>query len=92
MKYIITEEKINRIDQSEVNMGPLGAAIRKAFELYDLPQVSYYLVLYTEKTNDYFLLVFCHGYYSSETKERVELFIKRLVPVEFLLIIFNTID
>lgn len=91
MKYTITEERITDIKQSEVNMGPLGGAIRQAFDLYDLPQVISYLVLYVEKDDEYWVLVFSNRYYSSETKEKVELFIEKMIPARILMV-FNTID
>lgn len=91
MKYIITEERITDIKQSDVKMGPYGNAIIQAFELYNLPHVIKYLVLYTESSDDYIILVFSHNYYSSETKEKIESFIERLIPAKIYMV-FNTID
>lgn len=91
MKYIITEERIADIKQSEVKMGPLGSAIIQAFELYGLPYVIKYLVLYTEKNDEYFILVFSNHYYSSETKQNVETFIESMIPARILMV-FNTVD
>lgn len=91
MKYTITEERITDIKQSEVNMGPLGSSIIQAFELYGLPHVTKYLVLYIEKDDEYFILVFSNRYYSKETKENVETFIEKLIPAKILMV-FNTVD
>jgi hypothetical protein len=52
MKYIITEEQEKVIDQSKFNMGPLGYAIRQVMDIYDLPWVTKYIVMYLED-NDY---------------------------------------
>ena len=91
MKYTITEQRITDIEQSNVNMGPLGGAIRQAFDLYGLPHVFKYIVLYTEKNDEYFILVFSYHYYSREAKENIESFIEKMIPAR-ILIVFNTID
>jgi len=89
MKYIITESQITNIDQSSVNMGPLGGVIKQAFNMYGLPMVEKYLVIYTEKTNEYLLLIWSYTYYSIETRNKLESFIQKLVPANLLVVFLN---
>lgn len=89
MKYIITEEQVRDINQSLINMGPLGGIILRAFDMYELPNVEKHLVIYTEKTNEYLLLIWSYTYYSIETRSKLESFIRKLVPANLLVVFLN---
>jgi len=91
MKYIITESQATHIDQSKVDMGPYGDAIRKAFEMYGLPKVNHYVVLYTGESNEYYVIVFTNRYYNLETSFNISSFIKQFVPAD-VIVILNTED
>jgi hypothetical protein len=54
MKYIITEEQSTSIDQSKVNMGPLGPSIRQVIDLIEIPLIDKYIVIYMDKDKEYF--------------------------------------
>jgi len=81
MKYIITEEQEKVIDQSKFNMGPLGYAIRQIMDIYDLPWVTKYIVMYLED-NDYLMILWSsRGAVTSEMERKIAKYVEQFVPI-----------
>ena len=82
MKYLITEEQSTGIDQSKFNIGPLGDAIIQIMNIYDLPWVSKYIVMYLED-NDYLMVLWSsRGAVSSEMERKIAKYVEQFVPVK----------
>jgi len=81
MKYLITEEQSTEINQSKFNMGPLGFAIRQVMDMYDLPWVEKYVVMYLED-NDYLMILWSsRGAVTSEMERKIANYVEQFVPV-----------
>jgi hypothetical protein len=89
MKYIITEEQKKVIDQSKFDMGPLGEAIRKVMDLYDLPFVEKYVVIYMDNNLYMLILWSSRGAVSSEVERRIAKRVEQFVPVELMVSIIS---
>jgi hypothetical protein len=89
MKYIITEEQEKVIDQSKFDMGPLGEAIRKVIDLYDLPFVEKYVVIYMDNNLYMLILWSSRGAVSSEVERRIAKRVEQFVPVELMVSIIS---
>ena len=75
----ITKEKV--IDQSKFNMGPLGDAIRQIMDIYDLPWVTKYIVMYLED-NDYLMILWSsRGAVTSEMERKIAKYVEQFVPI-----------
>lgn len=81
MKYLITEEQSNEINQSKFNMGPLGYAIRQVMDMNDLPWVTKYVVMYLDD-NDYLMMIWSsRGAVTSEMERKIAKSVEQFVPV-----------
>jgi hypothetical protein len=89
MKYIITEEQEKVIDQSKFNMGPLGGAIRHVMDLYDLPFVKKYVVIYFNDNSYMLILWSSKGAVSSEVEHRIAKRVEQFVPVNLMVSIIS---
>jgi hypothetical protein len=89
MKYIITEEQEKVIDQSKLELGPLGGAIRQIMDIYDLPWVSKYVVIYF-KDNSYMLVLWSsRGAVTSEMERKIAKYVEQFVPVELMVSVIS---
>ena len=89
MKYLITEEQSIEINQSKFNEGPLGFAIRQVMDMYDLPWVEKYVVIYLED-NDYLMILWSsRGAVSSEMERKIANYIEQFVPVNLTISVIS---
>ena len=88
MKYIIKESQLH-VDQSKVPMGQYGNDIRMAFEMYNLPHVNHYFVLYDDAYKNYVLMVYTNRLFAQETNRRIESYIENFIPVNVTVVLFD---
>jgi len=90
MKYIITEEQSTSIDQSKVNMGPLGPSIRQVIDLIEIPLIDKYIVIYMDKDKEYLILLWSkRGYMNSDYQFKLTKLIQQYVPADILIVVMN---
>jgi hypothetical protein len=87
MKYIITEEQEKVI--GKFDSGPLGGDIRQIMDIYDLPWVSKYVVIYF-KDNSYMLVLWSsRGAVTSEMERKIAKYVEQFVPVELMVSVIS---
>lgn len=87
MKYIITEEQSTKIEQSKINMGPLGSSIRRVIDLLNVPLIDKYIVIYIEENNTYLVLLWSkRGYINDEHSWELTKQVQQFVPVDITII------
>lgn len=85
MKYIISEEQKTVIDQSQLDMGPLGPSIRKIVELYGGDFIEKFVVIYFEEYNNYMVFIWSNkGSLSIQFEHKITKFIKQFIPVDVI--------
>jgi len=89
MKYIITEEQEKVIDQSKFDSGPLGGDIRQIMDIYDLPWVTKYVVIYMDNNLYMLILWSSRGAVSSEMERKIAKYVEQFVPVELMVSVIS---
>jgi hypothetical protein len=87
MKYIITEEQAKQIDQSKIDMGPLGPSIKSLIDLFQIPLIDRYVIIYIKDNDSYLILLWSkRGYISSEFSWELTKQVEKYIPANITIV------
>ena len=90
MKYIITEEQSESVNQSKFDMGPLGPSIRRIVDMYDATFIEKYVIVHFKENDSYMVLMWSNrGAVRSEVEYKIKNFIKQFIPVDVTVTIIS---
>jgi hypothetical protein len=90
MKYIITEEQSESVNQTKFDMGPFGPSIRKIVDMYAAPFIEKYVIVYLKEYDSYMVLMWSNrGAVRSEVEYKIKDFINQFIPVDVTVTILS---